>query len=156
TRQVVDQLDGFNITHPVTGLLDLRVSADALRGIDVQSSRYPAEYGKASGGVIGLTTGMGDDRYRFSATNFVPTIQQRKGLNLRDWTPRVTLSGPFRRGRAWFFEAADAEYKLNIVEALPSGADRSSNWRFSNLAKAQVNLTTRNIFTGSFLINRFH
>src|SRR5262249_49330772 len=49
TRQVFDELDGFNITHPVTGMLDLRVSADALRGIDVQSGRYPAQYGKASG-----------------------------------------------------------------------------------------------------------
>jgi len=155
TRQVFDDLDGFNITHPVTGMLDLRVSADALRGIDVQSGRFPVQYGKASGGVIGLTTGMGDDRYRFSATNFVPTIQNRKGLNFRDWTPRATFSGPFRKGRAWFFEAADAEYKLNIVEALPSGADRNSNWRISNLAKSQINLSNRNILTASFLVNRF-
>src|SRR5262245_58123619 len=44
-------LDGFNITHPSSGLLELRVSPDALRTIEVQSSRYSAEYGKASGGI---------------------------------------------------------------------------------------------------------
>jgi len=49
TYQSSDILDGFNIKDPVSGLLNLRVSADAIRKIDVEQSRYSAEYGKASG-----------------------------------------------------------------------------------------------------------
>ena len=156
TNQILNQLDGFNISHPVDGSFDLRLSADAVRSAEVQGSRYSAEYGKGSGGVLNLTTGMGDDRYRFSATNFVPSIQNRKGLHLDNWTPRAALSGPIRRKRAWFYDAADAEYNLDIVEDLPPGADRNSSWRFSNLAKTQVNLSQSSILSASLLVNRFH
>ena len=156
TYEIFDQLDGFNITHPVSGALDLRVSTDALRAIEVRSSRYSAQYGKGSGGVLSLTTGMGDDRYRFSATNFIPSLQNRRGLNVNEWTPRATLSGPLRKKKAWFYEAADGEYGLKIIDELPRGADKNPAWRVGDLAKAQVNLNQKNILTASFLINHFH
>jgi outer membrane receptor protein involved in Fe transport len=106
--QVFYALDGFNITHPASGLLELRVSPDALRKIEIQSSRFSAEYGKASGGVLNLTSGMGDDRYRVAATDFAPSAQFIRGVNLDSWTPRLMFSGPIRKGRAWFYSAADA------------------------------------------------
>ena len=156
TYQIFDQLDGFNITHPVSGLLQMRVSPDTLRAIDAQTSRSSAQYGKGSGGNLSLTTGMGDDRYRFSATNFIPSFQNRKGLNVNEWTPRATLSGPLSKKKAWFFDGVDSVYDLTIVPELPTGADRNSSWRVDNLLKAQLNLNKRNILTAGFLINRFH
>jgi hypothetical protein len=154
--QLYSQLDGFNISQPSTGLLDIRVSPDALRTIEVQGSRNSAEFGKGSGGVLSLATGMGDDKYRFNVTDFVPSFQTRKGVNINGWTPRATFSGPIRKNRAWFFNAVDAEYNLDIIDELPSGADRNQGWRINNLAKAQVNLTQANILTTSFLVNQFH
>ena len=156
TYQVFDQLDGFNITQPVNGLLVMRVSPDALRAIDAQSSRLSAQYGKGSGGSLDLATGMGDDHYRLSATNFIPSLQNRNGLNFSEWTPRATFSGPLRKKKAWFFEAADADVDLKIVSELPNGADRNRSLRADNLLKTQVNLNERNILTLGFLINRFH
>jgi hypothetical protein len=156
TRQVFDQLDGFNITDPVNGLFNMRVSVDALRSVNVQSSRYPVEYGKGSGGILSLTTGMGDDRFRYSGTDFLPSLGTRKGLHVNTWTPRGAVSGPIRKGKAWFVDALDGEYDLNVVNELPPGADRSWVWRYSNLAKTQVNLTPSNILTGSFLVNQFY
>ncbi|MBZ5551382.1 MAG: TonB-dependent receptor [Acidobacteriia bacterium] len=156
TYQIFDLLDGFNITHPVTGLLDLRVSADAVRSVNIQDSRIPVEYGKSSGAVLSMLTGMGDDHFRFSATNFVPSLQTRKGVNFNEWTPRATFSGPLKKGKVWFFDALDGEYDLNIVDELPVGADRTHAWRWSNLAKAQINLSPANILTASVLINQFH
>ncbi|MCI0662612.1 MAG: TonB-dependent receptor [Acidobacteria bacterium] len=153
--QINNQLDGFNLSHPVNGLLEARISPDALRSIEVKTSRYSPEYGKGSGGVIGLTTGMGDDRFRFSATDFLPAVQYRKGINLNTWTPRLTFSGPIRKHKAWFFNAIEGEYDLNIIEGLPENADRNNSWRLGNLAKAQINLTPSNILSGSFLFNRF-
>jgi hypothetical protein len=155
TDQILDQLDGFNITDPVSGLFNVRVNVDALRSVEVQSSRYPVEYGKATGGVVSLKTGMGDDRFRFSGTDFFPALQSRKSLHVNNWKPRGTFSGPLRHGKAWFLLAPAAEYDLSIVQELPPGADRGSAWRFGNLAKAQVNLTPANLLTGSFLINDF-
>jgi len=156
TYQVFDQLDDFNIRHPVSGLLQMRVSPDALRAIEAQSSRSSSQYGKGSGGNLSLTTGMGDDRYRFSATNFIPSFQNSKGLNFSEWTPRATFSGPLLKKKAWFFDGFGGVYNLTIVPELPDGADRGSSWRVDNLLKAQLNLNERNILTAGFLINKFH
>ncbi len=154
--QVFYALDGFNITHPSSGLLELRVSPDALRTIEVQSSRYSAEYGKASGGVLNLTTGMGDDRYRVTATDFMPSFQFTRGLSLNSWTPRLAYSGPIRKGRAWFYSAADADLSLDIRSDLPKGEDRNEAWRWSALGKGQVNLSPTHLLNVGFLMNQFH
>ena len=155
TRQIQDVLDGFNITDPATGSFDMRVNVDALRSVDVESSRYAAQYGKASGGILSMNSGMGDDRFRFSGTDFVPSLASHNGLYINTWTPRGAVSGPIVKGKAWFLLAPEGEYDLNVVNGLPPGADRNSIWRFGNLAKVQVNLTPRNILTSSFLVNEF-
>jgi len=149
-------LDGFNITHPASGLLELRVSPDALRKIEIQSSRFSAEYGKASGGVLNLTTGMGDDRYRLAATDFAPSAQFIRGIHLDSWTPRVAFSGPFRKGRAWFYSATDADVSLDIRKDLPEGADRNRSWRLGELGKAQINLSPTHLVNVGALANQFH
>ena len=156
THQIYDELDGFNITDPVDGSFTVRVNVDAVRSVVVQSSRYPVEFGKATGGIVSLKTGMGDDYFRFSATDLFPAVRSRKGLHVSSWTPRGTLSGPLHKGKAWFLLAPEAEYGLTLIQELPPGADRASSWRFGNLAKAQVNLTPANILTGSFLVNDSH
>src|SRR5437588_4438483 len=107
TYQTLAWLDGFDVTQPANGQLLIRVSTDAFRSINVQTSRYSAEYGKGSGGIIDMTTGIGDDHFRFAATDFIPSVQDRRGITLDKLTPRLTLSGPIRKGRVWFFDAAD-------------------------------------------------
>ncbi len=154
--QVFYALDGFNITHPASGLLELRISSDALRTIEIQSSRYSAEYGKASGGVLNLATAMGDDRYRFLTTDFIPSFQFTPGLNLDGWTPRLSFSGPIRKERAWFYSSADTDLNIDIRSDLPKGADRNQAWRWSALGKGQVNLSPTNLLNASYLMNQFH
>ncbi|MGD0128022.1 MAG: carboxypeptidase regulatory-like domain-containing protein [Terriglobia bacterium] len=155
TYQVADQLDGFNVSDPATGLFNVRTSVDSLQSAEVESGRYSAEYGKGSGGVVSLRTLMGDDHFRFLATDFIPAIQQFGGLHFKTWTPRFTFSGPIRKNKAWFMNAADGEYDLNLIRDLPPGANQGSAWRVSNLSKAQVNLTSSNILTASLLVNDY-
>jgi TonB dependent receptor-like, beta-barrel len=155
TRQTYDRLDGFNINAPVSGLLTLRVSVDAVRSINVETSRSPAEFGKGSGGVLDLTTGMGDDRFRFSTTDVIPSLQSRYGFHINTWTPRVNFSGPLKKGRAWFMLAPEGEYDQDIVHELPPGANRDTAVRYGNLAKFQINLAEGNILRGTYLLNRY-
>ncbi|HTM42887.1 MAG TPA: carboxypeptidase-like regulatory domain-containing protein, partial [Terriglobales bacterium] len=155
TYETLDTMDGFDITDPVNGTLQLRVSTDAIRSIDVQSSRYSAEFGRSSAGVLNLTTGIGDEHLRYSGTNFLPSFKFIRGINLDKWTPRFTVSGPLRKGKVWFYEAEDFEYDYNLIRDLPAGADQAPLWRFSNLFKLQTNITRSNILTGSLLFNRF-
>jgi hypothetical protein len=148
-------LDGFDINQPASDLFDLRVSPDAVRTIEVQSSRYSAQYGRASGGVLALDTRTGDDHFRFSVVNFIPTFQFVRGVHLNNWVPRATFSGPLRRKRAWFYLSQDGEVDLNIVKEQPRGADRNTTWRVGDLAKLQINLTPGNVLSTSFVYNYF-
>ena len=75
TWETLDAMDGFDIRSPVGGSLSLRVSADAVRSIGVETTRYPVEFGRATGGVIAFYTGMGDNKFRFNATNFIPSFR---------------------------------------------------------------------------------
>ena len=153
TYQTLTLLDGFNVTQPANGLLLLRVSTDAIRLIKAEDSRISAEYGKASGGVLSIITGIGDDHFHFAATNFLPSLQFTKGVDVDSLVPRVTFSGPLRKGKVWFFEALDAEYNKNILLELPDGADTDHFWRVGNLAKLQANLSPENILTATYLFN---
>ena len=151
--QTLDVLDGFNMTDPASGFFSLHVNPEGVRAIDIESSRYSASYGRTTGGILGIYTGMGDDHYRFLATNFLPSFQFKKGFNFDKWVPRATFSGPLKRGKIWFFDAPDAEYGLNINKDLPDNADKAPFLRFTNFAKIQVNLGERDILTASVLTN---
>ena len=156
TYQTLVMLDGFNVTQPANGLLLVRPSTDALRTVRVETSRVPAEFGKGPAGTLGLETGIGDDHYRFAATNFFPSFQNKKGWTLDKVDPRFTVSGPIKRGKIWFFDAVDGEYDNVIIPELPEGEDTNTIWRASNLAKLQANPTSKDIVTASFLFNQLH
>jgi hypothetical protein len=156
TYQTITVLDGLNVSQPSNGQLLLHVSTDAFRSIRVEPSRYSAEFGKGSGGAILLETGIGDDHYRFIATDFIPSWQNKNGWTFDQVNPRLTLSGPVVKGRIWFFDALDGAYQNEIVTELPIDQNEDVVTRLGNLAKIQANFTSRNILTTSFNINELH
>lgn len=153
TYQTLTLIDGFNVTQPATGQLLVRISPDAFRSIQVQPSREAAQYGKGSGGVLDLNTRVGDDHYRFFATDFLPSFQDKHGLRIDQFLPRFTLSGPIQKGRSWFYNAGDGEYDNLVFTQLPIGHDNNQTIRVGDLFKVQTNITSRNILTTSFLVN---
>jgi len=156
TYATLDLLDGFDIRSPVSGELAARVSADAVRSTNIETTRYPVEFGRATGGVVALATGMGDNRFRFNTTDFIPSLRKTNGVRFDKFVPRFTFSGPLARNRAWFFDGLEVEYDNIYIQELPEGADTNHLIRGSNLAKAQVNLTPANILSGGLLANDYH
>ena len=154
--QTVTFLDGLNVTQPANGQLLLHVSTDSIRSIRLEPSRYSVEFGKGSGGALQIETGIGDDHYRFIATDFIPSWQNKGGWTFDEVNPRLTLSGPIVKGKVWFFDALDGGYQNFIVTELPTDQNEDVITRLGNLAKIQANITSRNILTTSFNINRFH
>ena len=153
--QTLNLLDGFDVSQPVSGFLDMRVNADAIRAVDVDTGRYTVQYGRGDS-VLDINTGIGDDRFRFVASNFLPSFQDRHGLHFNQWVPRAVLSGPIKRGRVWFYEAPDVEYSETIIVELPPGQDTAKSWRTGNLAKLQANFTDSDILVAEFLVNDYH
>ncbi len=156
TWETLDTMDGFDIRSPVSGTLSLRVSADAVRSIDSETTRYPVEFGRATGGVIALYTGMGDDKFRFNATNFVPSFRDLNGIRFDKFVPRFTFSGPLKRGHAWWYDGLETEYDNIYISELPANADTDELIRGSNLVKAQYNLAEANILTAGLLYDNYH
>jgi hypothetical protein len=149
-------IDGFDVRSPAEGTLDMRVSADAVRSIDSETTRYPVEYGRATGGVLAFSTGMGDNKFRFNATNFIPAFRELNGIRFDNFVPRFTFSGPLRRNRAWWYDGVEMEYDNIYISELPASADTDPLVRGSNLAKAQVNLSQSDILTAGLLFNDYH
>lgn len=146
-------MDGFNISNPVTGQLDSRINIDSIQSMAVENSRFSAENGRGAAGVLDLNTKMGDDRLRFGGTNFIPGIASDGGWHINKWTPRLELSGPIVKGRAWFHNGADVFYSDDTVNGLPRGQNRTHGTTLSDLSRFQVNITPSNNLTGGILLN---
>jgi len=156
TYATLDLLDGFDIRSPLSGQLAMCVSADAVRSIDTETTRYPVQFGKTTGGVVAFYTGMGDNKFRFNATDFLPSFHDVNGIRFDKFVPRFTFSGPLIRNRAWFFDGLETEYDNIYIQELPADADTNHLIRGSNLVKAQVNLTSANILSSGLLFNDYH
>ena len=90
---------------------------------------------------------------RYSAATFVPVIGNQKGWRVLDWTPRVSVSGPIKAGRAWFTNNANGEFHQYVVPELPRGEDQSWRARVSDHLHAQVNPTPTNMLHASALVS---
>jgi hypothetical protein len=147
-------LDGFEINDPANGSLTPRLNVDAVQTVTVETGGYGAQYSHAGAGILSLDTKVGDDKWRFGATNFFPGLSLREGMRFGNWFPRVTFSGPIQKGRAWFSEALSIQHRFAVVDGLPAGQDVATEWAGDDLLRAQVSLTPRNILQGTVLFNR--
>src|SRR5215472_1984121 len=155
TRQSQYYLDGFEVSQPAGGALIMRVSPDAVKQVQVDTSRYSAQFGKGSAGLLSLDTQSGDDKFRFSVVDFIPTVQNVKGLTFNNWTPRASFSGPLIREKLWFYMAHESENDLNIIKEQPDGADTNEVWRTDDLIKLQFSPSARHTVTFFGLFNSF-
>jgi hypothetical protein len=146
-------LNGFEVNDPSNGSFTPRFNVDTLQTVTTETGGYGAQYAHAGAGILLLDTTVGDDKWRFGATNFFPGISLQDGIRFANWLPRMTLSGPLKKGRAWFSEAFTVQRRHNVIDGLPAGQNVITEWAGDNLFRAQVNLTSRNILQGSFLVN---
>ncbi len=150
--QMLYTLNGFNIGDPLTGSFDTRLAVEGIRSLEFLSGRFSPEFGKGSAGVLAIHTETGTDEFHYTATNFIPGLDTHNGFHLGNSRPRFGLSGPIRRGRAWFADNFDAQYDQAFVES-PAGQNQYSSWGGSNLLHTQVNVTPSNILFVDFLVN---
>jgi len=153
TNQTNYTLDGFNMSDPVTGRLETRLNIDSIQTMDLENSRYSADNGRGSTGVLDVKTKRGDDRYRFGATNFIPGLTSDHGVYVNKFTPRFEFSGPIVKGRAWFYNGLDAFYSNDTISGLPNGQNRTSSLTTSDVTRVQINITPANTLTVGFLYN---
>ena len=146
-------LDGFTLSDPSSGRLEMALGAESVQSLDLASGRYSAELGKGAGGAMVLSTRMGEDRFKQRFTNFAPGIEANQGLRFSDWRPRHNFSGPILKNRAWFFNSLDVLYQQNFIPELPSGQDQNSWWSINDSLRLQAKLTPRQTLSSGFVVD---
>lgn len=149
-------LNGFDITDPITGRYNTMLAVEGVRSLDLQTSRQSAEYGRGSAGTLAIHTDDGTDQFHYTATNFIPGVDNKGGIRIGDWTPRAVISGPVIKGRAWFSDSFNGEYNSGWTPGLPNGQNLNTTWVAGNLFHLQVNLTPANILYADVLTNFDH
>lgn len=153
TQQANYRLNGFDISDPATGVLNARLNVDTVQTLEWDASRFSADKGKGSAGTLDIKTQMGDDHWRFGTTNFIPSLSSQDGWHINHWSPRVIVSGPIRKGKAWFHNAFDTYYVVSTVTGLQRGQDQTRSFIGSDLMRLQWNISRAHILTANFLAN---
>ncbi len=163
-------IDGQEVTNFRTGQLNSNnnIPFDLVQEIQVKSTGFGAEYGGATGGVINVVTGGGNDTWhgvaaitfapskfqgaprlflnRFSSTTPIEYFQPRKDGGT-DFFPVGSLSGPIVKGKLWFSaiyspSISEVTRKIDYYTTGNNPAGRAVSESFEYLA----NVKTENAF----------
>jgi hypothetical protein len=147
-------LDGIDISDPASNGQTSRMVVEAVRTAEIQTGRFGAEYAHPGAATLGYNTREGDDRWRFDATDFIPGINVQNGVELGNFYPRVTFSGPIIPGDLWFSEAFDLLHTASIATGLPKGApDQSQQWGGDSWSRLLWKISSNNSLHLGFLAN---
>ncbi len=112
--------EGFQLNDPLTGRFDARMSLESVQSVDVQASPSGADMGRGEAGTMTLHARTGGDDFQFSGTSLFPGIGIGSGTRVSSWTPRANFSGPWQKGRAWFFNTAELQFVRVTIPQLPN------------------------------------
>ena len=149
-------LNGFDVNSPIDNRYTTRMAVEGVRSMELVSTREAPQYGRGSAGTLQIQTENGTDRWRATATNFVPGVDSQHGLRIGNWTPRAGFSGPLVKGRAWFSDTFNGQYNSGYLSGLPKGQDTNTAWTAGNLLHTQINLTPADIFYADVMTNFDH
>ena len=147
-------LDGVEIGDPASNGLTSRMIVDAVRNAAIQTGRFGVEYAHPGGAILNYDTREGDHRWRFNATDFIPGINVQEGVQLGNFYPRVTFSGPILRDRLWFSESFDVLHTLAVEKGLPAGAPNEvRTWDGDSWSRLLWKMSSNNSLHLGFLAN---
>lgn len=113
-------IDGQDTTDPVTGTWGTIFNFDSVAEVELQTSGFEPEYGRATGGLVNVVSRSGgnrfsgtlDVRYRSDALQEDGEHYDAGVLESGFQDVAATLGGPLLRDRLWFFvayESVDSE-----------------------------------------------
>ncbi len=148
-------VNGGRETDPVTGEFGINLPTESVESIEVFPTGYAAEFGQATGSVARVRTRRGEDRFRVSVNDLDPRFRIRHGTlgGVESWTPNVGISGPLKKGRAWFAQSLDYKKDLNPLDTLAGRQDVRLN-AISSLSQVDLHMSDRQDLTASFAATR--
>ncbi len=149
------QIDGVDNNEPLLGLVVQIPPAEAIQQFSVSTSNYDAEFGRAVGAVVNVTTRPGTNEFHGSLYEFHnnSAFKARNYFNLTrgsDGKIRVpnaiknqfggTFGGPIVKNRTFFFGDYQGQYqrlgRTPVIQTVPTEAFRNGD--FSALPAASI------------------
>jgi len=135
---VVTLVDGMSTSDPYDGKVGQELNLDSIQEIEVKTSGSSAEFGRAQGGFVNVLTKSGGNdfegtfsmHYRSNILDGDGAGIDRPGLHgglgeqglrdlsFADYLPFVSVAGPLRRDKAWYFFTAEYIQIQEPVNAL--------------------------------------
>ena len=147
-------VNGANATDPVTGQFAVELPLSVIDTIEVHAIPYSAEFGRVSGAVASVRTAAGDDHFDVDVGGLIPNPRFRNGtlMGINTATPRIKVSGPLRRGKAWFSQAFSYRFaRSQVKEELP-GEDEEIVEAFDAFTQIDLKLSDRHTVTGTLSV----
>jgi carboxypeptidase family protein len=118
-------LDGVNVTEPYRGDGGIDLPLNFIDYLQLKTGGYEPEYGRALGGIVNVVTRTGGDARSVSAFGFFTgsglasrpergLVDQGKGDYTR-YDVGMSVGGPIRRQRLWYFVAYDGAVERQHV-----------------------------------------
>lgn len=151
------RLNGADVTDPVTGSSEINLPADVVSRVEVLTNPYDAEYGDFVGAMSKVETKTSAmDEFKISLHNFNPRFRVRDGaiMGVESATPRLTLTGPIRKGRVAYTQSFEYQFVRQEQEdanldPLARDVEREA---LSSFSQIDAVISDRNSLTGNFLI----
>src|SRR5215475_3320 len=149
------QIDGVDNNEPLLGLVVQIPPAEAIQQFSVSTSNYDAEFGRAVGAVVNVTTRPGTNQFHgslyefhnnsaFKARNY---FQLNRSSDGKIHIPNAiknqfggTFGGPVIKNRTFFFGDYQGQYqrigRVPVIQTVPTEAFRNGD--FSALPAASI------------------
>jgi hypothetical protein len=119
-------VDGVNVTEPYRGDGGIDLPLNFIDHLQLKTGGFEPEYGRALGGIVNVVTRSGGDETRLSAFGYFTgsglasspergLLEQGKGDYTR-YDAGLSIGGPIRRNRLWYFLAYDAALERQHVQ----------------------------------------
>ncbi len=143
---VVTLVDGVSTVDPYTGKVGQQLNIDSIQEIEVKTSGADASFGRAQGGFVNVITKSGGNEFEgnfkfFWRSNILdgdgagiddPKLHGGLGelglrdLKFNDFTPFLSLGGPIKKDKAWYFFTGEYIQIQEPVNALTQAFVRST------------------------------
>jgi hypothetical protein len=145
-------VNGANVTDPVTGDFAVELPLNAVEEVEVNEIPYSAEYGRVTAAVAEVKTRGGTDEWDLDTGDLFPKINFRDGKirGIRAFVPQIGVSGPIKKGRAWFSQGLAYRFVRTRAYDLPYGDDERILESYDSFTQFDWRVSDRHDLTTTF------
>ncbi len=135
------QVDGIDNNNPTLGLTIYIPPAEAVQEVNISTSNYTAEFGRAGGAVVNVITRSGSNQFHGALFHFLRNRELR-ARNFFNFEPQAkpvfirnqyggTLGGPIVRNKTFFFgsfQGSNLRQATTQLNTIPVGDWRGGNF----------------------------